>query len=251
MKYHYTYRITNIKDRMYYYGVHSCDCLPKEDIGVKYFSSSKKEFIKDQKENPQDYKYKVLKIFSTRKEAVEHEIFLHKKFNVKLHEQFYNRSNQTSTGFDVAGTTYSHTEEAKEKIRKYRKTYTHSEETKQKMSLSLSGRVLSEEHIEKLKIAVKNRPPATPETKQKMSIAKTGKNNPFYEKTHTEETKQKMSLDRSGAGNSMFGKKHSEETKQKMRKPKPQRYITCPYCGKNGGASNMKRYHFDNCKSKG
>ena len=63
MKYHYTYRITNIKDGMYYYGVHSCDCLPQEDIGIKYFSSSKKQFIKDQKENPQDYKYKVVKIF--------------------------------------------------------------------------------------------------------------------------------------------------------------------------------------------
>ncbi len=227
MKYHYTYRITNIKDRMYYYGVHSCDCLPKEDIGVKYFSSSKNKFVKDQKENPQDYKYKVLKVFSTRLEAVEHEIFLHKKFNVKTHKSFYNGANQTSTKFDTSGTTYSHTEEAKEKIRKYRKTYTYSEEAKEKMSLSLSGRVFSEEHIEKLKISAKNKPPVTPETKQKMSIAKTGENH------------------------NLFGKKHSEETKQKMRKPKPQKYITCPYCGKNGGASNMKRYHFDNCKSKG
>lgn len=116
--YHYTYRITNIKDRMYYYGVHSCNCLPKEDIGVKYFSSSKnKEFIKDQKENPQDFKYKVLKIFSTRKEAIEHEIFLHKKFNVKLHKQFYNRSNQTSNGFDTTG---------KEKSQESKKKYPYS-----------------------------------------------------------------------------------------------------------------------------
>ena len=115
-KYHYTYRITNIKEGMYYYGVHSCNCLPKEDIGVKYFSTSKKkEFIKDQKENPQDYKYKVLKIFSTRKEAVEHEIFLHKKFNVKLHKQFYNGSNQTSAGFDTTGVKYS--DERKEQIK--------------------------------------------------------------------------------------------------------------------------------------
>lgn len=103
-KYHYTYRITNIKERMYYYGVRSCDCLPKEDIGIEYFSSfKKKEFIKDQKENPQDYKYKVIKIFSTRVEAVEHEIFLHKKFDVKLHQKFYNGANQTSTNFDTTG----------------------------------------------------------------------------------------------------------------------------------------------------
>lgn len=79
----------------------------------------------------------------------------------------------------------------------------------------------------------------------------------------------------------MQGKHHSEETKQKMRKPKgpwtserkhykrlqmitkaregahvpstlgmklhmPQ--LTCPVCGKTGGANGMRRYHFDNCK---
>lgn len=26
--------------------------------------------------------------------------------------------------------------------------------------------------------------------------------------------------------------------------------ITCPHCGKEGGASNMKRYHFDKCRKK-
>ena len=104
MKYHYTYRITNIKEGMYYYGVHSCDCLPKEDIGVQYWSSSKRnDFVDHQKQNPEQYKYKVIKIFGTRIEAVEHEMFLHYKFDVKLHQKFYNDSNQTSTGFDTTG----------------------------------------------------------------------------------------------------------------------------------------------------
>ena len=26
--------------------------------------------------------------------------------------------------------------------------------------------------------------------------------------------------------------------------------IACPHCGKSGGRTNMKRYHFDNCKHK-
>ena len=39
---------------------------------------------------------------------------------------------------------------------------------------------------------------------------------------------------------------HTEEAKAKLRKP--QAKITCPHCGKVGGNSNMKRYHFDNCK---
>ena len=52
--------------------------------------------------------------------------------------------------------------------------------------------------------------------------------------------------------NGMFGKNHSEKTKEKMRKPKgPQVRLICPHCGKEGGISNMKRYHLENCKLKG
>lgn len=40
----------------------------------------------------------------------------------------------------------------------------------------------------------------------------------------------------------------SEETKQRMRKPKAR--ISCPHCELEGGISQMKRWHFDNCKYK-
>lgn len=45
---------------------------------------------------------------------------------------------------------------------------------------------------------------------------------------------------------SWFNKNHSEESKQKMRKPKEK--VKCPHCDKTGGISQMKRWHFDNCK---
>ena len=62
--YHYVYRITNTVTGYHYYGSKSCDEQPKENIGIKYFSSSSnKLFIQDQKNNPQDYKYKVVKEF--------------------------------------------------------------------------------------------------------------------------------------------------------------------------------------------
>jgi hypothetical protein len=98
-KYHYVYRITNIKTQMYYYGDRSCNCHPYEDIGIKYFStSSLKLFIEDQKINPQDYKYKIIKIFETcREDANALEEKLHKKFDVKNHHKFINRANQQST----------------------------------------------------------------------------------------------------------------------------------------------------------
>ena len=59
MKQHYTYRISNTLINKHYYGTRSTGINPKDDLGYKYFSSSSdKEFIKDQKDNPQNYKYK-------------------------------------------------------------------------------------------------------------------------------------------------------------------------------------------------
>ena len=49
------------------------------------------------------------------------------------------------------------------------------------------------------------------------------------------------------------GRVVSEESKKKMseaRKGKPKPKVTCPHCGLTGGNSQMKRYHFDNCKNK-
>ena len=248
MMYHYTYRITNVKEGMYYYGVRSCDCLPKEDIGVKYFSTSKKkEFIKDQKENPQDYKYKVVKIFSTRTEAVEHEIFLHKKFEVGKNLSFYNDSKQTSTGFDRSGT-----KDSPETIEKKRNKIV-TTETRANMSKAQLGRKHTKETIEKLK------KPKTDEHKLKIGAANSGK-------TRTNEMKMNLSEKLSGENHPMFGKKHkpetiekmkgkdiSEETRNKLRlvnKGRIHPIVICPYCYKEGGLNAMNRYHFDNCKSK-
>ena len=43
-----------------------------------------------------------------------------------------------------------------------------------------------------------------------------------------------------------YGKNHTEESIQKMRKPKEK--STCPHCNKIGGISQMKRWHYNNCK---
>ena len=103
-KYHYVYRIKNTQLNKHYYGVRSSKTNPKLDLGIKYFSSSTdKEFIKEQKENKDIFKYKVVKIFQSRKEADEHEIFLHKKFDVKSHKQFYNIVNAGAINFTMTG----------------------------------------------------------------------------------------------------------------------------------------------------
>ena len=53
MKKHYVYRITNKVENKHYYGCRTTKLEPKDDLGSKYFSSSKdKSFIKDQKRKP-------------------------------------------------------------------------------------------------------------------------------------------------------------------------------------------------------
>lgn len=83
-----------------YFGARSCNCPPEED--VKYMSSSK--LIKKlYKEKPHEFKKKILKTFDTRKEAVEWEIYLHSTYDVGRNPSFYNKSKQTSIGFDNSG----------------------------------------------------------------------------------------------------------------------------------------------------
>ncbi len=100
---HYVYRISNIIANKHYYGTRSSQ-HPKLDLGIIYFSSSSDiMFIKEQKQTPENFKYKILKIFENREQAIEYEILLHNKFDVGANLNFYNRAKQTSIGFDRTG----------------------------------------------------------------------------------------------------------------------------------------------------
>lgn len=101
--YHYVYIITNTMLNMYYIGYRHTSLLPVEDLGIKYFSSSKtKEFIADQKNNPQNYKYKVIAVFDCKYKALALEIKLHELHNVDKNPKFYNKAKQTSEKFSYS-----------------------------------------------------------------------------------------------------------------------------------------------------
>lgn len=91
--YHYVYRITNVKESTHYYGCRTSKVTPSSDLGINYFSSSSnKEFIKDQKINPSNYKYKIIKEFTFRSDAEVYESILHERFQVHFNEFFYNKT---------------------------------------------------------------------------------------------------------------------------------------------------------------
>ena len=205
---------------MKYIGVRSCKCNPNED---NYWSSSK--YLKEDIVNigVNNFEKQILKVWPSRKQAMEHEIELHEKYNVGQNLNFYNKSKQTSTSFDTTGSPSPCGMLGKK----------HTKETRQKMSLSKKGI------------------PKTAEQNRKNSEAHKGKNNPFYGKTHTIESKRKISEASTGENNGMFGRKHSDEAKHKVsvaNKGRVRDKVTCPHCGKIGAGPGMKMWHFDNCK---
>ena len=238
-KYHYVYRITELETRMHYYGDRSCDCHPRDDIGVRYFSSYTKNylFILDQKDNPNRYRYKIIKIFETkmghsRKDATRLEMRLHKKFNVKTNPNFINKGSQSSENFSTAGTTHNRNKGFQNPM-----------------------------------FGTKR-----PEHSEKMKCDK----NPFYGKKHTNPEKcginninmvnckdkttgEQFRVTKDEFDNNpnlvgiTFGNKMLSETikkiseSQKGKKKKPMERKNCQHCNKNL-AKNQWYLHFDNCK---
>ncbi len=100
---HYVYRVTELTgDRRHYYGSRTDDNEPT--IGCGYYSSSNdEEFCRAFKETPETYRSKVIRIFNNAGDKMMFESYLHRKFDVKNHDKFINRSNQTPWGFDVTG----------------------------------------------------------------------------------------------------------------------------------------------------
>ena len=126
--FHYTYLLLHKTNGMRYIGVRSSKVSPLEDF--LYWGSSR--------HIPSDVKKThikiILKEFSTRQEAVEHEILLHNLNDVAKSPFFYNKAKQTSTGFDTSGIKLS--EETKAKLSALLKGRTFSENTRKQMSES-------------------------------------------------------------------------------------------------------------------
>lgn len=175
---HYVYRITNKKENKHYYGVRTSKVDVLLDLGIIYFSSSSdKEFIYDQKINKHNYKYKIIKVFKNRIDAIELEIKLHNKFNVSVNDSFYNKVKQTSKGWDTTGVPSKpmygkengmfgrkRTDEEKRRISEGTKAglkrinfkgHPNSEETKRKISESIKGRKFMHDPVLKILKQVK------------------------------------------------------------------------------------------------
>jgi hypothetical protein len=227
---------------------------PEDDLGVKYFTSSKdnelRQTIRDGK-----VKYTILQEYDDAKVCwrVEQQLiaFYWKFFG---EDMSYNHSYINCKGekvFSTAGIYPS--EETRKKMSNSRKGEKngmygkhHSEESINKIKLNRKGKgcgernsmynksifdYMSDEEIEEWKkknseshkgLLVGEKHPMfgthkTEEQKKTQSEKVSGENNGMYGKHHSEESRIKMSNSRKGRPSTFKGKKHSEEAKQKNR----------------------------------
>ena len=168
------------------------------------------------------------------------------------------RSEQTRRNMSAAQKGHPVAEETKQKI--YEATAWYREHLKQKR-ISAPKRKYVRVHKTPLqhlydaagaitraeKIAIAAKHGFASGTRQRL----VGELNPMYGKAKPEEIKQALSEKLSGENNPYYGKEHSEDTRAKMRAAHAARPpVTCPHCGKEGHLNTMKRWHFDNCRSK-
>lgn len=257
---HYTYKITNLLNGRSYIGVRSTYLSPSNDLGILYYSSSSDiDFINEQKDYPSKFIYEIIEVFSNRKDALKHEIELHNLYDVANNEMFYNRSKQTSHAIDFTGC--HHNEESKKRIGVASTARGISDKAKENLKWHRENRIRTEEERLKMSIAKLNNTNAAGERDDdfKRSRSLKMKSNNFMKgKKHSDQSKQKMSLAKLGDNNPKYwsGKTMDDETKAKIsesRKGKnmgPCKTVECPHCGKNGGINTMNRWHFDNCKNK-
>jgi len=286
-KYHYTYIITNRKTGMKYFGVRSCDCTPDTDV---YMGSSKYLKADIDELGINKFKKDIHGNWESREIANQVEEAYLKEVDAKRNPEYYNRANShrdmyfdydslsdeekeenTRKLLETAGT-----EEARVKMRiGLKKTWS---EHKDKLVAKIHHKDRDYSNQIKLfegkrgtgkaKLKVSDRTKAqklsdstkdnshlySTESIAKSAATRTGRKRPEHSKSMTgrkamikgdEQISVPMDeIDKYLADGWSLGSKQKGKPKGKQKE------TTCPHCGKVGGASNMSRYHMDNCKLK-
>jgi len=211
---HYVYKITNLKPsdkRLYYIGVKSS----LSPITDNYMGSSKYLDMSMKEIGQENFRKEILSTWSTRKEALQEEIRLHNYFDVAVNESFYNKSKQTSTGFDRTGVP--HTTEVINNMKN--RTFT-SEERKVRsinakgVNNSMYGKKHSEESRKKMS-ETKTGIPMSNALKNKFSDGRRkGENHPLFGKNHSDESKRKISESKKGIKASLEARKNQSIAQQ-------------------------------------
>jgi len=241
----------------------------EKDLQEKYHGSGLR-WLRHLKKHGDDVTMEIYGIYNT-KDVEKIAMNFSKDNDIANSNEWANIINENGlNGGSIAGPNHPargivRTKEQKEATSKVHKNKIVSKETRKKISESNKGRygklnnnygtIWNEKQKDNLRVQKIN----TVVVRNKITNdcysvqIEEWRNNPNLEaESKGRKIKDTSNYGKPGELNGMFGKSHSEKTKEKMRKSKgPQVKLTCPYCNKEGGISNMKRYHFENCKLKG
>lgn len=109
---------------------------------------------------------------------------------------------------------------------------------------ALSGQITSDEARRLATIATWTGRKHTEEAKEKIREARKKQNSSGW--NWSEESRKAKSEAMAGNTQSKESNAKRSKTMSGIAKPK----VKCPHCGKEGGAPQMRQWHFDNCKRK-
>lgn len=210
---------TGSKLPMFYIGSSSVHNVANGYFGSIASKQYKSIFKYELKYNRRLFKIHIVSLHITREDAIIKENKLQKLLNVVKSSMYFNMSIASVGGYcgmDVSGKNNPN----------YGKQ--HTIETRKIISEAKLGKP---GHI------------PTDETRAKLRAQKLGNLNPNYGIPLIAATEAARIVN--------TGKPKSDETKAKLRGPRGKaEQSVCPHCNKTGSTSNMKRWHFDNCKLK-
>lgn len=192
MQYNYFYKITNLINNKFYYGVHKTNKLNDNYLGSGLaLGRSKKKYGKE------NFNKEILQFFDTYEECLAHEALIVNEEMVK-NPMCYNMqtggkggklSEESKAKIAAARKGKSLSIEHRAKIAAAGKGRLYTEESRIKRSNSLKGKVFTEEHLANMKVAREN---MSNEAKAKMG---------HIGKKHSEESKAKIGASRKIAYN--------------------------------------------------
>jgi hypothetical protein len=210
----------------FYIGRSSVKNVQKGYHGTVSSKLYKQVWLDELEQNPHLFETKILTTHSTKKEAAEQEEYLHKKHQVHKNPLYINQATGAGTFHaDVKGK--KNPWYGKSRSGELNPMYgrTHSERTRQKMSSNGKG---------------KHSQPKTEEFKQAARERQLGKS--YEERFGAEYAKQIR--DKQRGPKSLEHIQKIKENPYHANRPK----LRCPHCQKEVSASNLKRWHGDNCK---
>jgi len=281
----FTYRIVHIKTGQWYYGVRFAKNCHPSDLWTTYFTSSKTVKTIIQNEGSNSFTFEIRKVFSCSESAKRWEarvlqkiinwsIVLNKnawpavsrETQLKSHITRSLKQENGLTSYQNAALTWKIKEnkiDANSGLTYKELKYSKMIETKTKNGTL--GKITNS-------YFKTNNPVFNSEIKKRMiaSLKRYYQNNKnhFAEKKHSKKSIMLMQEKKLGENNPGFNTvwitngvinkriksyinipENFYLGRTKFKKAKIKEY-TCPHCGLIGNGSNMKRYHFDNCKKK-